>query len=82
MGRTIAILQDILESSINPMEVEKAYLHYEAKADRKYESNVHSLWISSSNHDMGYLPNCIIIYAVCCKNVDFKSNRGENIYCI
>lgn len=39
MGRSIAILKDILENNINPMEIEKAYLHYEAMTERKYEFN-------------------------------------------
>ena len=58
MGRTIAILQDILESSLNGSRKS----HYEETTDRKYECNMHSLWISSINRDMGYLSKGIIIY--------------------
>ena len=61
MGRSIAILKDILENNINPMEIEKAYLHYEAMTERKYEFNCScSLWILSIHHDMGYLSKGII----------------------
>ena len=78
MGRTMVILQDILESSIHPKEVEKAYLHFEAMTDREYEFKC---------IDCGYHPSIMIwdtfrkasLYMLL---NDFKGNRGENIYCI
>jgi hypothetical protein len=37
MGRTLAILQDMLGCTLDMMEMEKAYLHFEAMTERSYE---------------------------------------------
>ncbi|XP_062600986.1 uncharacterized protein LOC134262628 [Saccostrea cucullata] len=37
MGRTLAILQEMIGTNLNVMEIEKAYLHFEAMTDREYE---------------------------------------------
>lgn len=37
MGRTLAILQEMIGTNLNVMEMEKVYLHFEAMTDREYD---------------------------------------------